>query len=172
MKDLDRKEIERIIESRDEKLVDELIELIKQSNAAMTAKQKKYTFGDKIADKIASFAGSWAFIIIFMSLLIFWLIFNIVSKNPVDPFPFILLNLLLSMIAAIQAPLIMMSQNREEERNEEKATSDFFVNVKSELLLEDIHTNIEKIAQDYDKILKYLEKMDDIQTDRENLIEE
>ena len=172
MKDLDRKEIERIIESRDEKLVDELIELIKQSNAAMTAKQKKYTFGDKIADKIASFAGSWAFIIIFMSLLIFWLIFNIVSKNPVDPFPFILLNLLLSMIAAIQAPLIMMSQNREEERNEEKATSDFFVNVKSELLIEDIHTNIEKIAQDYDKILKYLEKMDDIQTDRENLIEE
>ena len=113
MKDLDRKEIERIIESRDEKLVDELIELIKQSNAAMTAKRKKYTFGDKIADKIASFAGSWAFIIIFMSLLIFWLIFNIVSKNPVDPFPFILLNLLLSMIAAIQAPLIMMSQNRE-----------------------------------------------------------
>ena len=76
------------------------------------------------------------------------------------------------MIAAIQAPLIMMSQNREEERNEEKATSDFFVNVKSELLIEDIHTNIEKIAQDYDKILKYLEKMDDIQTDRENLIEE
>ena len=57
MKDLDRKEIERIIESRDEKLVDELIELIKQSNAAMTAKRKKYTFGDKIADKIASFAG-------------------------------------------------------------------------------------------------------------------
>lgn len=160
MKDLDRKEIERIIESRDEKLVDELIELIKQSNAAMTAKEKKYTFGDKVADEIASFAGSWTFKILFVSLLISWLIFNAVSKDPVDPFPFILLNLLLSMVAAIQAPLIMMSQNREEKRNEAKATSDFFVNVKSELLIEDIHTNIEKIAKDHDEILKYLKETD------------
>lgn len=158
MKDLDKKEIERIIESRDEKLVDELIELIKQSNAAMTAKENKYTFGDKVADKIASFAGSWTFIILFISLLISWLIFNVVSKDAVDPFPFILLNLLLSMIAAIQAPLIMMSQNREEKRNEAKATSDFFVNVKSELLIEDIHTNVEKIAEDYEEILKYLKE--------------
>ena len=76
--------------------------------------------------------------------------------EPVDPFPFILLNLLLSMIAAIQAPLIMMSQNREEKRNEEKATSDFFINVKSELLIEDIHTNVERIVRNQEEILAYL----------------
>ncbi|MGI6173377.1 MAG: DUF1003 domain-containing protein [Christensenellales bacterium] len=156
MKELDRKEIERIIESRDERLVDELIALMKQSNAALTAKEKKYTFGDRVADKIAAFAGSWTFIIIFVSVLISWIILNVVLKTPVDPFPFILLNLLLSMVAAIQAPLIMMSQNREEERNEEKATSDFFVNIKSELLIEDIHTNIERIAEQNEEILEYL----------------
>ncbi len=156
--DIDRKEIERILESRDRKLVDELIELMKQSKASVITKKKKYTFGDKLSDKIAAFAGSWAFITIFISVLIFWLLYNNLSKNPIDPFPFILLNLLLSMIAAIQAPLILMSQNRENERNEEKATSDFFVNVKSELLIEDIHTNIEKIAQDYSEILKYLKE--------------
>ncbi|NLB15707.1 MAG: DUF1003 domain-containing protein, partial [Clostridiales bacterium] len=130
MKELDRKEIERIIESGDEKLVDELIELIKHSNASINDRKRKYTFGDKVADKIAAFTGSWAFILIFLGVLVSWLIINILSHEPVDPFPFILLNLLLSMIAAIQAPLIMMSQNREEKRNEEKATSDFFINVK------------------------------------------
>ncbi|NLE12804.1 MAG: DUF1003 domain-containing protein [Clostridiales bacterium] len=160
MKELDRQEIEKIIESRDERLVDELIELVKQSNASMTAKEKKYTFKDKVADKIASFVGSWTFILLFIGLLIFWLTLNILSDKPVDPFPFILLNLLLSMIAAIQAPLIMMSQNREEKRNEAKATSDFFVNVKSELLIEDIHTHVERMAKDYDEILDYLKKLD------------
>lgn len=167
MKDLDRKKIEEIIESRDEKLVEELIQLVKEANVSFGKQRKEYTFADKVSDSIAAFAGSWLFIISFVVLLIGWIIFNIVSTKPVDPFPFILLNLLLSMVAALQAPLIMMSQNREEERNKEKATSDFFVNVKSELLIEDIHTSVKNIEQKYDKILKLLEEQD-INVDKNN----
>lgn len=157
MKELDRKNIEEIIESRDEKLVEELIELVKESSVSIGKKEKEYSFGDKVADKIAAFAGSWTFIISFLTILISWIIFNIVASKKIDPFPFILLNLMLSMVAAIQAPLIMMSQNREEERNQEKATSDFFVNVKSELLIEDIHTSIKELDEKYEKILEMLE---------------
>lgn len=157
MEELERQQIEEIIASRDEKLVDELIELVKESSMSSKDVKKPYSFADKISDKVAAFAGSWTFIIGFVSLMVMWIIFNIIATKAPDPFPFILLNLILSMTAALQAPLVMMSQNREEERTKEKATSDFFVNIKSELLIEDIHTSIKNIERDYQELRSLLE---------------
>lgn len=93
------------------------------------------TIGDRIADKIAEFGGSWTFIISFFSFLIIWMIINIwvLSTKPFDPYPFILLNLILSCLAAIQAPIIMMSQNRQEAKDRVRAEHDYKINLKAEL---------------------------------------
>ena len=97
--------------------------------------EQKITFGQKLADKVAEFGGSWGFIIFFMSFLVVWILLNVfwLSNHGFDPFPFILLNLILSCIAAIQAPVIMMSQNRQEEKDRERAKKDYKINLKSEL---------------------------------------
>ncbi|TDQ18277.1 putative membrane protein [Algoriphagus boseongensis] len=97
--------------------------------------EEALTFGDRLADKIASFGGSWTFITIFFSFLFIWMAINIfilVSK-PFDPYPFILLNLILSCLAAIQAPIIMMSQNRQESKDRKRAEHDYQINLKAEL---------------------------------------
>lgn len=94
----------------------------------------KPSFGDKAADKLAAFGGSWAFLISFILFIAFWVIINVVllTKSPFDPYPFILLNLFLSMLASVQAPIIMMSQNRQEERDRMRAESDYEINRKAE----------------------------------------
>src|SRR6266498_2610038 len=120
------------------------------------------TFGQRIADKVASFGGSWTFIIIYLSFLIAWMAFNTFvlihygrgeNGAQFDPYPYILLNLMLSMTAALQAPIIMMSQNRAAEKDRLAAEQDFKVNLKSELMLEELmrksrgrDDQIEKIA--------------------------
>ena len=93
------------------------------------------TFGNKLSDKIASFGGSWKFIISFFMFILFWMIINIVflQNRAYDPYPFILLNLILSCIAAIQAPIIMMSQNRQEEKDRKRSEHDYKINLKAEL---------------------------------------
>lgn len=93
------------------------------------------TTGQKLADRIAEFGGSWTFIIIFFSFILTWMLINIwmLSKKPFDPYPFILLNLILSCLAAIQAPIIMMSQNRQEEKDRQRAEQDYKINLKAEL---------------------------------------
>ena len=93
------------------------------------------TFGQKVADRIASFGGSWTFIIMFMAFLFIWICINfflVVSKR-FDPYPFILLNLILSTLAALQAPVIMMSQNRQEEKDRNRSKKDYMVNLKAEI---------------------------------------
>jgi uncharacterized membrane protein len=97
--------------------------------------ESKLTTGQKIADKIAEFGGSWTFIISFFSFLVLWMIVNILImvKKPFDPYPFILLNLILSCLAAIQAPIIMMSQNRQESKDRQRAEQDYKINLKAEL---------------------------------------
>lgn len=93
------------------------------------------TFGNKLSDKIASFGGSWGFIISFFMFILLWMIINIVflQKRAYDPYPFILLNLILSCIAAIQAPIIMMSQNRQEVKDRKRSEHDYKINLKAEL---------------------------------------
>ena len=92
-------------------------------------------YGQKIADKVASFGGSWTFIISFFGFILIWILINVILflNKGFDPYPFILLNLLLSCLAALQAPVIMMSQNRQEEKDRERAKKDYLINLKSEL---------------------------------------
>lgn len=105
--------------------------------------EKKYTLGQRAADAIAKFAGSWAFIFSFIAVLILWMIINIIMVSKAfDPYPFILLNLVLSCVAAIQAPLIMMSQNRQEEKDRCRAENDYKVNLKTEIMIEAIYDKV------------------------------
>lgn len=98
----------------------------------------------RLADAIAAFGGSWKFITAFLLFMVFWIAINIyLLQRPFDPYPFILLNLLLSSIAAIQAPLIMMSQNRKEEKDRQRAINDYLVNLKSEIEVRNLHQKID-----------------------------
>jgi len=93
------------------------------------------TFGQRIADRVADFGGSWTFIITFFSFIVLWMTVNVwfLASQPFDPYPFILLNLILSCLAAIQAPIIMMSQNRQEQKDRQRSEHDYKINLKAEL---------------------------------------
>ncbi|WP_312188590.1 DUF1003 domain-containing protein [Sphingobacterium sp.] len=103
--------------------------------------------GDRIADKVAEFGGSWTFIISFVLFLLVWIVFNIywLNNKGFDPYPFILLNLILSCVAALQAPVIMMSQNRQEDKDRERARNDYMVNLKAELEIRELHEKIDHL---------------------------
>ena len=107
--------------------------------------EESYTTGQRIADKVAAFGGSWTFIIIFSSVLVVWILINtvVVLQRPFDPYPFILLNLVLSCIAALQAPVIMMSQNRQEAKDRKRAEHDYHVNLKAELEIQELHEKLD-----------------------------
>lgn len=126
-------------------------------NPAKEAKTKIFV-GQRAADAIAKFAGSWAFIGSFVGVLLLWMALNVcLAAKAFDPYPFILLNLVLSCVAAIQAPLIMMSQNRQEEKDRQRAENDYKVNLKTEILIEDLYKKTNRILARQDAILKYLE---------------
>lgn len=120
---------------------------------------EKLTFGQRLADKVASFGGSWRFIIIFGIFLVFWMALNavILAAKAFDPYPFILLNLILSCIAALQAPVIMMSQNRQEEKDRQRAKNDYMINLKSELEIRLLHDKLDHL------IVNQQEKLMEIQ---------
>lgn len=124
----------------------------------------KLSFGDKLSDQIATFGGSWAFIIFFFSFIVIWIginIFLLVTK-PFDPFPFILLNLILSCLAAIQAPIIMMSQNRQESKDRQRSEHDYKINLKAELEIKLLSEKVDHLLVHQNK--KLLE-IQEIQTD-------
>ena len=130
-------------EFTDEELIHQLIntELSKDSD-----KTDKLSFGQRAADAVARFAGSWAFIFSFIAIMVIWMVLNIVLKDKAfDAYPFILLNLVLSCIAAVQAPLIMMSQNRQEEKDRRRAENDYKVNLKTEIMIEDLYDKVNAI---------------------------
>jgi uncharacterized membrane protein len=113
----------------------------------------KLTTGQKMADKIAQFGGSWIFIIVFFSFLVLWMVVNVwlLFSKPFDPYPFILLNLILSCLAAIQAPIIMMSQNRQEQKDRQRSEHDYKIDLKAEL-------EIKLLSEKIDHILIYQNK--------------
>lgn len=140
---------------------EELIDLLIQNPITVDIEKKEeanITFGDKIADKVAAIAGSWPFIIIFTLFLIGWIILNgvVLASKAIDPYPFILLNLVLSCIAALQAPIIMMSQNRQAKKDSLRNQNDYQIDLKSELILEDLHEDIKKLMENQEKILKII----------------
>lgn len=125
---------------------EEVLNLLADSKISESPATEKYTLGQRAADAIARFAGSWAFIFAFTGVLILWMVINtILASNAFDPYPFILLNLVLSCVAAIQAPLIMMSQNRQEEKDRRRAENDYKVNLKTEIMIEDLYDKVNAI---------------------------
>ena len=124
----------------------------------------KLTLGQRLADKIAMFGGSWTFIIVFFSFILVWMSINILmlSKKPFDPYPFILLNLILSCLAAIQAPIIMMSQNRKEQKDRQRGEHDYKINLKAELEIKLLSEKIDHMIVHQN--IKLLE-IQEIQTD-------
>lgn len=123
--------------------------------------EKKYTLGQRAADAIAKFAGSWAFIFSFAGVLILWMVVNaLLATKAFDPYPFILLNLVLSCVAAIQAPLIMMSQNRQEEKDRRRAENDYKVNLKTEIMIEDLYDKVNAILAKQAQIEKLLSEQE------------
>ncbi len=112
---------------------------------------ERATTGQRLADRIAQFGGSWTFILFFLSFLVFWVVLNTVVLGPrqkaFDPFPYIFLNLFLSMIAALQAPVIMMSQNRASERDRLHAAHDYEVNLESELEIRELHDKFDTLRE-------------------------
>lgn len=113
--------------------------------------EEQLTFGQRLADKIASFGGSWTFILSFLIILVLWVVLNVVILAPhraaFDPYPFILLNLFLSMLASIQAPIILMSQGRQAIRDRLEAEHDYEVNLKAELEIMGLHEKVDELRE-------------------------
>ena len=133
--------------------------IINSSKISVSPEKEKeqYTLGQRAADTIAKFAGSWAFIFSFTGGLILWMVINtILASKAFDAYPFILLNLVLSCVAAIQAPLIMMSQNRQEEKDRRRAENDYKVNLKTEIMIEDLYDKVNAILIRQSQIEKLL----------------
>jgi uncharacterized membrane protein len=109
-----------------------------------------FSFGDRVSDRVASFGGSWKFIISFSVILVVWIIINslVLLFKPFDPFPFILLNLILSCVAAMQAPIIMMSQNRQEKKDRIRSENDYKINLKSEIEIRTLHEKVDHLLLD------------------------
>lgn len=122
---------------------EEVLNLLADSKISENPAGETYSLGQRAADTIARFAGSWAFIFSFTGVLVLWMVINVVlAARAFDPYPFILLNLVLSCVAAIQAPLIMMSQNRQEEKDRRRAENDYKVNLKTEIMIEDLYDKV------------------------------
>lgn len=146
---------------------EEVLNLLADSKISVNPnkKKEKYTLGQRAADAIAKFAGSWAFIFSFVAVLVLWMVINVIlAAKAFDPYPFILLNLVLSCVAAIQAPLIMMSQNRQEEIDRRRAENDYKVNLKTEIMIEDLYDKVNAILAKQ----KALEKKLDVEKSENN----
>ena len=165
-KRLTKKEIVKMLlknneleEQDEEELLDLLID---QPISIDVDKQEesKMTNGDRLADKLSEVAGSWGFILGFSAFLIFWIVLNafiLRGDNKIDEYPFILLNLLLSCLAALQAPVIMMSQNRQAKKDSLRNQNDYRTDLKSELILEELHSKMEKIIKNQKEIKEEIE---------------
>ena len=119
------------------------------------------TFGQIVADKVADFGGSWRFIIMFGVFIVIWILANIyiLMNRGFDPYPFILLNLILSCLAALQAPIIMMSQNRQEEKDRDRARKDYMINLKSELEIRMLHEKLDHLIRHQQEELIEIQKI-------------
>ena len=121
---------------------------------------QRWSFGDRLADRIAVFGGSWTFLILFGAFLGIWITVNtvVLVARPMDPYPFILLNLLLSCLAAIQAPIIMMSQNRQEAKDRLRSQHDYQVNLKAELEIRQLHEKVDHLlSSQWDRLAQIQE---------------
>ena len=156
------KDIKRLLATENEQIakLHAIVEMAIKDEASivnnlLNAPEEKLTTGQRISDKVARFGGSWAFIISFFVILIIWILFNTLTpvKDNFDPYPFILMNLILSCIAALQAPIIMMSQNRQEEKDRKRSENDYLINLKSELEVRGLHQKVDLLLEEQIKTL-------------------
>ena len=157
-----RKLLKEVLEDiRHDMTDEEVLNLLADSKISVSPEKEKekYTLGQRAADAIAKFAGSWAFIFSFAGVLLLWMVVNVVlATKAFDPYPFILLNLVLSCVAAIQAPLIMMSQNRQEEKDRRRAENDYKVNLKTEIMIEDLYDKVNAILAKQSQLEKMMQE--------------
>ena len=163
MNDERRKVIKELLDVTDREFTDE--ELIRQLTMTgitqRAAQDEKSTLGQRAADAVARFAGSWAFIFSFIAVMVLWMAGNVLlASRAFDAYPFILLNLMLSCIAAVQAPLIMMSQNRQEAKDRQRAENDYRVNMKNELIIDDLYRKLDRILENQQRIDQRLERLE------------
>lgn len=154
--------IRELIQEADAELDDkELMRLLISQKVTTSSEEKtKESFGQRAADAVARFTGSWMFIFSFLGCMALWMIINILlAANAFDGYPFILLNLVLSCLAAIQAPLIMMSQNRQEAKDRIRAENDYRINLKSELIVDDLHVMLTQVLENQKKLSAELEAL-------------
>lgn len=133
----------------------------------------KATFGERVADKVAQFGGSWTFILSFTGVLVVWIVVNtVILTKAFDPYPYILLNLLLSCLAALQAPVIMMSQNRKEATDRERAEDDYLINLKAEIEIRHLHRKIDlSLVEQYEHLCDIQQKQLEMLVDLEKKID-
>ncbi|HEX5652069.1 MAG TPA: DUF1003 domain-containing protein [Chitinophagaceae bacterium] len=171
---MEKERLEQILQSEDEQL-QKLNSIVLQSieeEKLLTHKLKEFedaspSFSSRLADRVAAFGGSWKFILVFFLVLLTWIGVNIAGLvHPFDPYPFILLNLLLSTIAALQAPVIMMSQNRKEAKDRQRAINDYLVNLKAEVEIRNMQQKLDLLMAEQMKTLF------DIQKDQMNMMDE
>lgn len=159
---MDTNEIDLLLNSQNES-IKKLHKIVKSTikseqliiNNLLNQQDEFLTKGQKISDKVAKFGGSWKFIIYFSIVLFLWIAFNVftIKKFKFDPYPFILMNLILSCIAALQAPIIMMSQNRQEEKDRIRNENDYLINLKAELEIRSLHQKMDLLLEEQIKIL-------------------
>lgn len=131
------------------------------TNKLSESATEKTTFGMRLADQVASFGGSWQFIITFGAIILVWISVNALQlfSAPFDPYPFILLNLVLSCLAALQAPVIMMSQNRQEQKDRQRAENDYLINLKAEIEIRNLHQKMDLLMAEQLKNLMEIQKI-------------
>jgi uncharacterized membrane protein len=160
--DSDQAEIEDILNVQNDqikKLHQIVLQSIKEEDILVSnllnPPAEEYTTGQRVSDKVAKFGGSWTFIITFMIILFAWIAYNSVipQAGRFDPYPFILMNLVLSCVAALQAPIIMMSQNRQEEKDRMRAENDYMINLKAELEVRGLHQKVDLLLEEQIKTL-------------------
>ena len=159
-----RKLLQEVLnEIRQDMTDEEVLNLLSDSKISISPEKEKekYTLGQRAADTIAKFAGSWAFIFSFITVMVLWMAGNVLlASRAFDAYPFLLLNLVLSCIAAVQAPLIMMSQNRQEAKDRQRAENDYRVNLKNELIIDDLYRKLDRILENQQRIDQRLERLE------------
>jgi uncharacterized membrane protein len=171
---MEKKQFAQLLKSGDEhiqKLHDIVLNSVKEEEllaSKIYEKEEKLSFPDRLSDQVAAFGGSWRFIIFFLSMMAVWICVNIFwfANRGFDPYPFILLNLILSCIAALQAPVIMMSQNRKEERDRKRAENDYIINLKAEIEIRNLHQKMDLL------IVEQMKNLFDVQNAQMEAIEE
>ena len=162
-----RKKLEELLDSENVQL-QKLNEIVQKaideekiiSDKLIEFEETNPSLSSRIADSISSFGGSWKFILSFVIFMITWMLINLyLLSKPFDPLPFILLNLILSSIAAIQAPVIMMSQNRKEEKDRKRAVNDYLINLKSEIEVRNLHHKLDLLMTEQMKTLFEIQKV-------------